>query len=82
MNLPNSCYDSELQMFADPPRDVDLAHLRFLRWLSERGRLEHAPAGPPSGRYALRSVGNVGDATSLAELPEELARQGIHRPGR
>ena len=30
---------------------MDLAHLRFLRWLREQGRLEHAPAGPPIGLY-------------------------------
>ena len=60
MNPPNSRYDSELQMFADQPREVDLAHLRFLRWLGERGRLEHATAGPPAGLYACRPVANAG----------------------
>jgi hypothetical protein len=42
-------YDGALQMFCEPPKDVNLEHLRFLRWLLERGQLEHAPAGPPSG---------------------------------
>jgi hypothetical protein len=46
-------------MFADEPRDVDLAHLRFLRWLAERGWLEHGPAGPPAGLYASRPVANA-----------------------
>jgi hypothetical protein len=36
------------------PRDPKLAHLAFLRWLAERGRIEHVPLGPPSGRYAAR----------------------------
>jgi hypothetical protein len=28
---------------------VNIAHLRFLRWLVEHGRLEHLPANPPAG---------------------------------
>jgi hypothetical protein len=35
---------------------VNLAHLRFLRWLIERGQWEHAPAGPPSGPFAETPV--------------------------
>ena len=31
------------------PKAVNIAQLRFLRWLIEQGRLEHLPAGPPSG---------------------------------
>jgi hypothetical protein len=42
-------YDGTLQMFRELPRAVDMAHLRFLRWLVEAGRLEHPPYGPPSG---------------------------------
>jgi hypothetical protein len=42
-------YDGDLQMFAETPPAVDLPRLRFLRWLVEQGRLEHLPAGPPSG---------------------------------
>ena len=42
-------YDGTLQMFREVPRTVDIAHLRFLRWLVEEGRLEHLPYGPPSG---------------------------------
>ena len=44
-------YDGEVQMFVEPRREVDLAHLRFLRWLAERGQLEHATAGAPGGDY-------------------------------
>jgi hypothetical protein len=49
-------YDGALQMFCEQPKDVNLAHLRFLRWLLERGQLEHAPAGPSSGPLAENSV--------------------------
>jgi hypothetical protein len=45
-------YDVDLQMFCEEPREIDRAHLRFLRWLVEQGRLEHRPAGPPSGELA------------------------------
>ena len=37
-------YDSDLQMFVEEPRDVQRAHLRFLRWLVERQDLEHPAA--------------------------------------
>ncbi len=47
-------YDGDLEMFREAPRDVDIARLRFLRWLIEQGRLEHLPAGPPSGELAER----------------------------
>jgi hypothetical protein len=42
-------YDTELQMFTEPTRDPRRAHLGFLRWLAERGRLEHETAGAPGG---------------------------------
>ena len=45
-------YDGSLQMFVEAPRDVDLARLRFLRWLIETGRLGHGTAGPPTGAFA------------------------------
>ncbi len=45
-------YDPELRMFREAPKPVSMAHLRFLRWLAERGKLEHPPAGPPSGPLA------------------------------
>jgi len=51
MNGPGA-YDATLQMFVQQPRGVDLSRLRFLRWLSERGRLEHPPVGPSGGVYA------------------------------
>jgi hypothetical protein len=45
-------YDGDLEMFREAPRPADLARLRFLRWLVERGRLEHPAAGPSSGELA------------------------------
>ncbi|MCC7371036.1 MAG: hypothetical protein IT306_21660 [Chloroflexi bacterium] len=45
-------YDGELQMFVDTAHEPARASLLFLRWLGERGRLEHEIAGPPSGEYA------------------------------
>jgi hypothetical protein len=52
-------------MFVDPPRKPNLARLRFLRWLGEQGRLEHALAGPPCGVIALLS-------TVVGEYPYEI----------
>jgi hypothetical protein len=51
-----SNYDSEVQMFVQRPREIDLAHLRFLRWLAVRGSLEHEPLGLPSGLFAVDDV--------------------------
>ncbi len=44
-------FDSELEMFREEGK-VDYARLSFLRWLAERGKLEHPAAGPPSGPFA------------------------------
>lgn len=56
MRLQDARYDPDLQMFADSAREVDFAHLQFLRWLGERGRLEHRPLGASSGEYAAGPV--------------------------
>ena len=45
-------YDGDLKMFREAPQPVNIERLRFLRWLIEQGRLEHLPAGPPSGPLA------------------------------
>jgi hypothetical protein len=50
-------------MFVDRGREPDGARLRFFRWLAERGRLEHSPAGPPAGAYA---------SVSFAEAPTSV----------
>ncbi len=52
MRSADGSYDSELQMFCQVPREVAMTRLRFLRWLAERGQLEHEAYGPPSGEYA------------------------------
>jgi hypothetical protein len=56
MELKNSHYDADLETLTDPPREPDLDRLRFLRWLGEHGRLEHAPMGSPAGDYALQAT--------------------------
>ena len=45
-------FDGDLQMFCDVSKPVNMAHLRFLRWLVEHGRLEHLPANPSAGELA------------------------------
>lgn len=45
-------YDGELQMFCDVAHEPNRETLRFMRWLVEQGRLEHAAFGPSSGEYA------------------------------
>ena len=52
-------YDSDLQMFVEEPREVQPAHLRFLRWLVERRDLEHPAFGPPSGALAMVGCGRT-----------------------
>ena len=56
MSLQSSRYDPDLQMFTELPREPDPTRLRFWRWLGEQGRLEHPPAGAPSGVYALEAL--------------------------
>ena len=57
MDLRNCRYDTELQMFVELPREPDLARLTFLRWLIDRGRLDHGPAGAPAGELATLAAG-------------------------
>ena len=57
MDLRNCRYDPDLEMFVEPPREPDLARLTFLRWLIDRGRLDHGPAGAPAGELAGLAVG-------------------------
>jgi hypothetical protein len=45
-------YDTSLQMFVEEGRAPDMQRLRFLRWLAERGWLEHAVVGAPSGELS------------------------------
>ena len=59
-------YDGDLQMFVEEPRDVQRAHLRFLRWLAERRDLEHPAFGPPSGALAEAPFRPVSGRASLS----------------
>jgi hypothetical protein len=52
MDVGAQRFDPDLQMFIEQPREMDLARLQFLRWLAERGRLEHEPVGAAVGRHA------------------------------
>jgi hypothetical protein len=45
-------FDGDLEMFRETESTVNIEYLAFLRWLVERGRLEHLPACPPSGEFA------------------------------
>lgn len=58
-------YDRNLRMFREPPRPIDMARLRFLRWLAEQGRLEHPPAGPASGEL----LALAGESSRTAQPP-------------
>jgi hypothetical protein len=49
-----TAYDGDLQMFREPPCQLDLAMPRFLRWLAERGELEHEAFGPAGGELAAQ----------------------------
>lgn len=57
-------YDGDLEMFREPPKRVDVARLGFLRWLADRGCLEHLPAGPPCGAFAEVPAARVLDAAA------------------
>ena len=70
-------FDSELQMFVEQIRDVDLDRLRFLRWLAERGRLEHEVAGASVGEYRPEGLTEHPVVLCLAEAAPEQ-----HRPRR
>ena len=59
MSESGSPYDTELQMFVDQPREASISRLRFMRWLGERGQLEHKTAGVSAGEYAL--LARIGD---------------------
>lgn len=50
--MADTAYDAVLHMHRESQKVVRLQHAKFLRWLAEQGRLEHYPAGPPSGHVA------------------------------
>lgn len=55
-------YDSDLQMFVQEAKPIQLHRLGFLRWLAERGLLEHEIAGEPSGPLAETEIKHTGQA--------------------
>lgn len=42
-------FDTALHMFVLPPAALNRRRVGFLRWLAERGELEHRVEGAPSG---------------------------------
>jgi hypothetical protein len=48
-------------MFVEDRRAPDMQRLYFLRWLAERGRLEHSVAGVPGGELSVLPVHAAGD---------------------
>ena len=59
-------YDGALQMFVEAPRDADVAHLRFLRWLVEHGRLERYACGPSPGWEVAESSARTSESARHA----------------
>jgi hypothetical protein len=60
-------------MFVEEPREVDGTRLRFVRWLIDHGRLEHAPVGPPHGEYAWTDLtASELFAAAVATRPERM----------
>ena len=75
-----SNYDGEVQMFVERPREIDLAHLRFLRWLAVRGYLEHPPAGRSYGVYARdAAVPAQTDTVQRGTAPAHRQRSDLTR---
>jgi hypothetical protein len=52
-------YDGDLHMMIVPPQPVNLNYLCFLRYLGERGRLEHEIAGPVSGELVTEAIEQI-----------------------
>jgi hypothetical protein len=50
--VADTAYDAVLHQWREPQKVIRLDHVRFMRWLVERGQLEHWPSGPPSGPVA------------------------------
>jgi hypothetical protein len=60
-------YDASLQTFVHQPRGINVRRLRFLRWLAERGLLEHRPVGPSDGAFARLNSDPPDDRHSLVD---------------
>ncbi len=62
--------DGNLQSGTPAPGAVNLARLRFQRWLIEHGRLEHPPAGPPAGELVGAVAGGELAAAASVRVRE------------
>jgi hypothetical protein len=62
-------YDNDLQMFVEGVREPDVRHLRFLRWLAERGELEQEIAGPSSGALIAPLTHPTSERTTAECMP-------------
>lgn len=72
-------YDATTQMFVEEePRTPQLESLKFLRWMAEQGKLEHAIAGAPSGEYAIK-IGLQEARTQLQEFKAGIESRGERR---
>jgi hypothetical protein len=49
-------YDGDLQMFVEETKNLDMNRLWYLRFLAERGDLEHPIAGPCTGEIVADLV--------------------------
>ena len=53
-----SGFDGDLQMFRETAKPVNLAHLQFLHWLIEQGRLDHPSVRPSGGEMVEGAMPN------------------------
>jgi hypothetical protein len=63
MSEPDKKFDGNIQMMVEQPSEVNMARLRFMRWLAEQGALEHSVAGPSSGEFADAAEPSVVEPT-------------------
>lgn len=59
-------YDKDLQMYCEDPKSPDLEKMKFLRWMTEQGRLEHKAYASPEGQFA-RAAGLYAGPPTITE---------------
>ncbi len=64
MSNPSN-YDNDLHMLKQQTV-LNLPKLRFLRWLAERGRLEHYAEGASTGAFVAQPNSSIDVVTALA----------------
>ena len=70
-------YDGALQMFVEEAREADVAHLRFLRWLVEQGRLDCAwGTSIPRAHGTSRRSDSPADRRPYATVEARIRRGG------